>query len=63
MSDVVFDNNTDYIYSETVCLELCYQTYMYEQCGCIYPIYFYLNHVFYLIHFKIISFSFILVNN
>jgi hypothetical protein len=41
----LFDNNTGYIYSETVCLELCYQTYMYEQCGCIYPIYFYLNHV------------------
>jgi hypothetical protein len=28
----LFDNNTDYIYSETVCLELCNQTYMYEQC-------------------------------
>lgn len=39
----LFDNNT--IYSETVCLELCYQTYVYEQCGCIYPFYFYLKQV------------------
>jgi hypothetical protein len=46
----LFDNNTDYLYSETVCLELCYQTYMYEQCGCVYPIYFYLNHVFNLVY-------------
>jgi hypothetical protein len=42
----LFDNDTAYIYSQTVCLELCYETYMYEQCGCIYPIYFYLNQVF-----------------
>jgi hypothetical protein len=41
----LFDNNTDYIYSETICLELCNQTCMYEQCGCVYPVYFYLNHV------------------
>jgi hypothetical protein len=46
----LFDNNSDYIYSETVCLELCYQTYMYNQCACVYPIYFYLNHVIYLIN-------------
>ena len=41
----LFDNNTDYIYSETVCLELCYQTYMFEQCGCIYPVFFFINQV------------------
>ena len=43
--DHLFDHNTDYTYSETVCLELCHQTYMYmyEQCGCVYPIYFYLK--------------------
>ena len=41
----LFDNNTDYIYSETVCLELCQQTYMFEQCGCIYPVYFFVNRV------------------
>ena len=41
----LFDNNTDFIYSETVCLELCQQTFMYEQCGCIYPVYFFLNQV------------------
>lgn len=41
----LFDNNTDYVYSETVCLELCHQTFIYEQCGCIYPFYFYFNRV------------------
>ncbi|CAF1382925.1 unnamed protein product [Adineta ricciae] len=40
-----FDNNTDYAYSETVCLELCQQAFMYEQCGCIYPVYFFLNQL------------------
>ena len=40
-----FYNNTDYAYSETVCLELCQQAFMYEQCGCIYPVYFFLNQV------------------
>ncbi|CAF0934649.1 unnamed protein product [Adineta steineri] len=41
----LFDNNTEYVYSETVCLELCQQAFMYEQCECIYPIYFYLNYL------------------
>lgn len=41
----LFDNNTDYVYSETVCLELCYQKYMYEQCGCVYSVYFLFNRV------------------
>lgn len=41
----LFDKNTDYTYSETVCLELCQQVYIHEQCGCVYPIYFYLNQV------------------
>ena len=41
----LFDNNTDYIYSAIVCIELCHQTYVYQRCGCIYPTYFYLNHV------------------
>lgn len=41
----LFDSNTDYVYSETVCLELCYQKYMYEQCGCVYSVFFFLNRV------------------
>lgn len=41
----LFDNNTDYIYSETVCLELCFQTFIYQQCGCVFPYYFYAQYV------------------
>jgi len=40
-----FDNNTDYVYSEIVCLELCYQKYVYEKCSCVYPNNFYFNKV------------------